>query len=200
VSRMLHRLSVAAALLLATSAAWAQQGVSANGISSPIDGSAAAAPPPAPKTSSFETLSAGDRKIARALFLAQRPTADGPAPLSLNQIADLKARDSWARVFKQMQSQGLVRAGNLGQVVTAYEHQLHSDAEPRRVARNNVPSDSERSATLVTNGHGDVVASSRRAGAGMEHGGDVLGETGRSADMAAVPSKPERPGRPERPR
>ncbi|HJT06135.1 MAG TPA: hypothetical protein VJ747_04375, partial [Stellaceae bacterium] len=55
----------------------------------------APAPTP-PKPSSFEALSAGDRKIGRALFLAQRPTASGPAPLSLNQIADLKAHGSWA--------------------------------------------------------------------------------------------------------
>src|SRR6185312_7271251 len=47
------------------------------------------APVPTPhKPSSFEALSAGDRKIGRALFLAQHPTESGPAPLSLDQIVN----------------------------------------------------------------------------------------------------------------
>lgn len=135
-----------------------------------------AAPVPSPlKPSSFEALSAGDRKIGRALFLAQHPTASGPAPLSLNQIADLKRHGSWAKVFAQMQSRGLLQAKNLGQIVNGYQR---SDTRrpPARVS-------SHRSPTLVTGGDGSVIASSQRGG--ISHGGDVAGETG-TADIAAA--------------
>jgi hypothetical protein len=135
------------------------------------------APLPAPtKPSGFEALSAGDRKIGRALFLAQHPTASGPAPLSLNQIADLKTHGSWAKVFSQMQSRGLLQAKNLGQIVNGYQR---SDAgrPPARVSSNN------GSPTLVTGGNGSVIASSHRGG--ISHGGDVVGETG-TADIAAA--------------
>jgi hypothetical protein len=131
--------------------------------------------PTAPKPSSFEALSAGDRKVGRALFLAQHPTASGPAPLSLNQIADLKAHGSWAKVFAQMQSRGLLQAKNLGQIVNGSQR---SDARrrPARVSGNKSP-------TLVTGGDGSVIASSQRGG--ISHGGDVVGETG-TADIATA--------------
>ncbi|HEY3144915.1 MAG TPA: hypothetical protein VGJ75_01120, partial [Dongiaceae bacterium] len=41
-------------------------------------------------TGAFDRLSPGNQKIARSLFEAQQPTANGSAPLSLNQIAALK--------------------------------------------------------------------------------------------------------------
>src|SRR5258706_6121195 len=107
-------LAVAAALLLLAGPAWAEGGSAGE--------PPRAASATAPTGGGFEALSAGDRKIARALFLAQHPTAKGPAPLSLNQIADLKARDSWAKVFKQMQAGGLIQAKTLGQVVDGYAH------------------------------------------------------------------------------
>jgi len=135
----------------------------------------APAPTP-PKPSSFEALSAGDRKIGRALFLAQRPTASGPAPLSLNQIADLKAHGSWAKVFAQMQSRGLLQAKNLGQIVNGYQRS-ETRHPPVRVSNSN------RAPTLVTGGDGSVIASSQRGG--ISHGGDVVGETG-TADIAAA--------------
>ena len=141
-------------------------------------GTETTAPVPAPpKPSSFEALSAGDRKIGRALFLAQHPTASGPAPLSLNQIADMKAHGSWAKVFSQMQSRGLLQAKNLGQIVNGYQRSEASP--PARVSRNS----SGGSPTLVTGGNGSVIASSQRGG--ISHGGDVVGETG-TADIAAA--------------
>ncbi|HWG80865.1 MAG TPA: hypothetical protein VN681_13870 [Stellaceae bacterium] len=134
------------------------------------------APVPTPhKPSSFEALSAGDRKIGRALFLAQHPTESGPAPLSLNQIADLKGHGSWAKVFAQMQSRGLLQAKNLGQIVNGYQR-----SETRRPPAR---ASSHRSPTLVTGGDGSVIASSQRGG--ISHGGDVAGETG-TADIAAA--------------
>jgi len=130
-----------------------------------------AAPTP-PKPSSFESLPAGDRKIGRALFLAQHPTPTGPAPLSLNQIADLKAHSTWAKVFNQMQSRGLLQAKNLGQI-------------GRPPTRSSATSGSP---TLVTGGSSSVVASSQRGG-GISHGGDVVGETG-TPDIAAIDKRP----------
>lgn len=179
-------LAAAAALLILAGPAWAQYDGG---------GSAGSRPPsaiPAPAmTNNFEKLPAGDRKIARALFMAQRPTRSGPAPLSLSQIADLKARGNWAKVFSQMQARGLIQAKSLGQVVSGYERQqrrsdVRSSGEP------------ERAATLVTSGSGSVVASSRRAGAGMSHGGDVTGETNTTVDIAAADRRDRDNGRLER--
>ena len=170
-------LLIATALLALAGPAWAQY----DGGSAGSQGTAATPPAPA-KPSSFESLSPGDRKIGRALFLAQHPTASGPAPLSLNQIADLKMRSTWAKVFTQMQSRGLLQAKNLGQIVNGYQR---SDAGPP--ARS---SKSDGSTTLVTGGSGSVVASSQRGG-GISHGGDVAGETG-TADIAAVDKRQAR--------
>jgi hypothetical protein len=170
-------LLIAATILTLASPAWAQY----DGGSAGSQGTVAT--PPSAKSSSFETLSPGDRKIGRALFLAQHATASGPAPLSLNQIADLKGRSTWAKVFTQMQSRGLLQAKNLGQIVNGYEHQRSDAPHPaeRPVATNSSP-------TLVTGGNGSVIASSQRGG--IAHGGDVVGETG-TADIAAA-DKPRR--------
>jgi hypothetical protein len=162
------RLALAAMLLLASPAFAAADGAA----KAPAAGAAAA---PA-KTNSFEALSPGDRKIARALFLAQHPTPSGPAPLSLNQIADLKASSSWAKVFKQMQSGGLLQAKSLGQVVEGYEHQRRSDSRTSR----GTPQ------VLVTNGQGFIVASTRNSGAGALHGGDEVAERGGTALPTAI--------------
>jgi hypothetical protein len=106
-------LAITTALLVAT-ASWAQQSTpSPNG------------------AGSFQNLAPGEQKIGRALFLAQQPTATGPAPLSLNQIAALKEHDGWGNVFKQMQAQGLIHSKNLGQVVSGYEHHLHAGRAER---------------------------------------------------------------------
>jgi hypothetical protein len=174
------RSSVAAAAILLLLASPAFAGSDSSGKAVPAANTAAPA-----TSSSFDALSAGDRKIARALFMAQHPTASGPAPLSLNQIADLKTSSSWAKVFKQMQSGGLVQAKSLGQVVEGYEHQ-------RRTERRNGPSSSRQ--VLVTNGQGFIVASSRNRGAGALHGGDEVAERGGTALQTAI----DVPGRDER--
>jgi hypothetical protein len=73
----------------------------------------------------FQGLSTGNQKIADALFAAQTPTGTQVA-LTRDQIATMKQGDGWGSVFKQMKSDGLVSAKNLGQVVSAHEHALHS--------------------------------------------------------------------------
>lgn len=165
-------LLITATLLSLASPSWAQYGGGAAGSESTT-----AATTAAPKPNSFEGMSAGDRKIGRALFLAQHPTAAGPAPLSLNQIADLKAHSTWAKVFTHMQSRGLLQAKNLGQIVNGYQR---SEARPQERSAAKTGS----SPTLVTGGNGSVVASSQRGG--IAHGGDVVGETSTAADIAAA--------------
>jgi len=92
--------------------------------------------------SAYESLSIGNRKIARALFEAQKTetpttgtgtgtgtttgsdTTSTGKNLTLDQIAGLKqSGQGWGQVFKAMQSRGLVTEKNLGQVVSQYGKQ-----------------------------------------------------------------------------
>jgi len=145
-------------------------------------GSAISAPSAAtaakPATGSFEMLPPGERKIARALFLAQHPSAKGPAPLSLNQIADLKREGGWGKVFKRMQAEGLIQAKTLGQVVSGYERQLHSEATGRQRPHT----------ILVTNAQGGVSGSSRNRG--VDHGGDKISSDRNVAVAVAADGAP----------
>src|SRR5713226_3479695 len=77
-------------------------------------------------TGDFQKLSPGNQKIANALFSAQNTTGTTLTPLTKDQIAELKATEGWGKVFQQMKSEGLLQARNLGQVVSGYEHTLHS--------------------------------------------------------------------------
>lgn len=122
-------------------------------------------------TGSFQSLSPGNQKIARALFLAQQPSKTGPAPLSLDQIAALKGSEGWGQVFKQMKTEGLVQDKNLGQVVSSYEHQVHSG-------------------TVTSGGHttGVTTASGRTvtSGSGHSHGDGISAGHAHDADAATV--------------
>jgi len=72
---------------------------------------------PAHGTGGFDALSYGNRKIAEALYGAQQ-AEDGDIPWSLDDIAAAKrAGTGWGNVFRRMKEDGLVEAGNLGQVV-----------------------------------------------------------------------------------
>lgn len=89
-------------------------------------------PDPVQSAGSFDRLSTGNQKIARSLFEAQTIDPNAPAPLNLDQIAALKTGapatavspgttgTGWGNAFKQMQSQGLIDARNLGQVVSGH--------------------------------------------------------------------------------
>ena len=80
----------------------------------------------------YERMSAGNQKIARALFDAQA-AAVAPAPpgsstsgktLTLDEIAAQKQNGTaWGQVFSAMKARGLLLEKNLGQVVNRYEHQ-----------------------------------------------------------------------------
>jgi hypothetical protein len=79
----------------------------------------------------YERMSAGNQKIARALFDAQAaavaPVAPGSASskaLTLDEIAAQKQNGTaWGQVFSAMKARGLLLEKNLGQVVSRYEHQ-----------------------------------------------------------------------------
>ena len=137
--------------------------------------SPAAAPGGTIQSGGFQSLSPGEQKIARALFLAQQPTASGPAPLNLNQISALRQHEGWGEVFKQMQAEGLIHDKNLGHVVAAHEHSL-------RAAKG------EKGGTLVvTKGTGrSAVAGSVRDGKTPPAGRDA----DRAAGEGAVHSTP----------
>ena len=66
----------------------------------------------------FERLAAGDQRIARSLFEAQRRDLPPGGRFTLDQIAAKKSSEGWSLVFREMKAQGLVTAKNLGQVVT----------------------------------------------------------------------------------
>ena len=68
---------------------------------------------------SFDALSPGNQKIANSLFNAQTTTGTR-TPLTRDQIADLKKSEGWGQVFKQMKTDGLIQARNLGQVVSGH--------------------------------------------------------------------------------
>jgi hypothetical protein len=77
-------------------------------------------------TRTFDSLSPGNQKIANALFSAQDTTGTTRTPLTKDQIAGLRGTKGWGRVFKQMKADGLIQAKNLGQVVSARQHELNA--------------------------------------------------------------------------
>jgi len=96
---------------------------------------AAQIPPPAPG-GTFEQLSPGNQKIARAIFESQQLTPSSPTspkPLSLDQIAGLKQSGrGWGVVYKDLRTQGLVQPRNLGQAVSRFNHE-HKSPGPTSV-------------------------------------------------------------------
>jgi len=89
-------------------------------------------PRPAPVIASstapspFASLSPGNRRIAVALFEAQKPTAPGARPMTLEQIAQEKrSGKTWNEVFQAMKAQGLIQAETLAQVLGRYDRARH---------------------------------------------------------------------------
>lgn len=77
---------------------------------------------PADVDGAFENLSTGNKKIARSLMDAQTlPEHGSVEPWTLDQIAAAKDHTGWGIVFQQMQTEGLIDAKNLGQVVSQYQ-------------------------------------------------------------------------------
>jgi hypothetical protein len=84
---------------------------------------------PGSVSGAYERLSPGNQKVARALFDAQAAVAvpgpnSGAKTLTLDEIAAQKqGGTAWGQVFHAMKTRGLLHEGNLGQVVSRYEHQ-----------------------------------------------------------------------------
>jgi hypothetical protein len=93
------------------------------GVASPPTGSQT----PGLINGAYERLSAGNQRIARALFEAQdvaaMPTPSGAMKaLSLDEIAAQKRTGTtWGQVFSAMKSRGLVRGRDLSQLVNRNE-------------------------------------------------------------------------------
>lgn len=80
-----------------------------------------------PTPSAFESLSQGNKRVATALFEAQKTTDGGPTPMTLEQIAqERRSGRKWGDVFQAMKSQGLIQAETLGQVLGRYDRARHS--------------------------------------------------------------------------
>lgn len=78
-----------------------------------------------PETGSFDQLSHGGQKIARALFGAQTAGsgAGTAAPWSMDEIAAARQDGmGWGRIFKEMKAANLVQEKNLGQIIS--EHKI----------------------------------------------------------------------------
>src|SRR6266545_3793843 len=87
-------------------------------------------PPATPATSSpsaYDSLSPGNKRIATALFDAQKTSTTGTPTLTLDQIArERRSGKSWGDVFQAMKSQGLIQAETLAQVIGRYDRARHS--------------------------------------------------------------------------
>jgi hypothetical protein len=89
-------------------------------------------PAPAPavastSSSAYESLSPGNKRIAVALFEAQKSSAQNVTPRTLDQIAqERRSGKSWGDVFQTMKSQGLIDAETLAQVLGRYNRARHS--------------------------------------------------------------------------
>lgn len=170
----IHRLALAATLIALASPAFAESSLSA--IPVPATASTAAASTPHAGAGAYQNLPPGDQKIAHALFEAQRPTATGPAPLSLNQIAARKTESGWGDVFKAMKSEGLVSARNLGQIIGGPDHHVRRGGQKSGAAK-----------TVITNGSGQTFALNAANGERGHVGDDTSGLRGNGNTRTTSP-------------
>lgn len=126
---------------------------------------------PPPVSGAYQKLSAGNQKVARALFEAQTvpmsataskagSTPASPAPsaasasatpasasatpktLTLDQIASMKQQGTgWEHVFRQMRAQGLLAEKNIGQVMTRYNESRTPSASVMSTRRTGAPAE-----------------------------------------------------------
>lgn len=109
----------------------------------------------------YRQLSPGNQQIAEALFNSQSVGVGTRQAWSLDRIASTKQTGiGWGQVFQRMQSEGLIKERNLGNLL----------ADSRRPAANAAP---QRSTVIVT-GAGKVYV----AGGGRKSASDNLGRYG----------------------
>jgi hypothetical protein len=215
-----------ATILVSTSPGWAQSGtlMATGTVTNPVIGTATpppagtvtnpvtgtATPPPAgtvtnPVTGTatndrdFRQLSPGNQKIAQALFAAEHPVAGGATKLTLDQIAELKESAGWGKVFQQMKADGLIQARNLGRVVSAYEHTVHSAGSTGATGARTggIAAAGRGGSVVITNGAGRSTlvttsthssAGARFASAGTHHPGGGGGSATITTAAGSSPS------------
>jgi len=157
---------------------------------------AAQSPPPPAPGGAFESLSPGNQKIALAVFdseLRADPTT-ATKVLSLDEIAAMKqGGKGWGKVFKEMQSQGLVQDKNLGQAVSRVSRGGGATSAPIGIT-------TASGRTVMVGGHGrsDAALSGRRGfgsddarvdaktSAAVSHGRDGGGATAAGGGATAA--------------
>src|SRR5205823_11983337 len=158
-----------------TSSAGTQQGSTGTGTQSmsTVPGTQASAGTSTRTTTSstgaFQNLSPGGQRIAQSLFNSQHPPS-GTQPRTLDQIAAMKGREGWGRVFKEMKADGLVQAKNLGQVVSGHAQTAGASTSTGMAGGRGT---SGRASTAVSNGagRGMSLASAGGRGSGRNAGG-----------------------------
>ncbi|PYN81574.1 MAG: hypothetical protein DMD96_09980 [Candidatus Rokuibacteriota bacterium] len=94
---------------------------------SPARPAAPAATASLPSSSAYESLSPGNRRIANALFTAQKSSPAATQPMTLDQIAqERRSGKSWGEIFQAMKSQGLIQGETLAQVLGRYDRARHT--------------------------------------------------------------------------
>lgn len=124
-------------------------------------------------TGAFQNLSPGGQRIAQSLFNAQHPPA-GTQALTRDQIATMKGREGWGRVFKEMKADGLVQARNLGQVVSGHAQTASTNTANGTINsgrqfsthRQSSTGTGGRGSTVVTNGAGRSISFASVGGRG----------------------------------
>jgi hypothetical protein len=127
-------------------------------------------------TGAFQNLSPGGQRIAQSLFSAQHPPT-GTQALTLDQIATMKGREGWGRVFKEMKADGLVQARNLGQVVSGHAHTASTNTATGTInsgrqfstQRQSSTGTGRRGSAVVTNGAGRSMSFVSAGGRGGGH-------------------------------
>lgn len=177
----------AVALVMAAASAQAQIAATTTSIeTTTTTGSMVAAPAPRP---AYDSLPAGDRRMARTLYDAQVRTATGATAWSLDDVAAARSETGWGNVFKQMRADGAVTQKNLGQLVSGSHHVGATAGTPVVVTYGN--GGASGSTTTVTrhdggNGRGYAAGSVRQqasvttaAGSGAATHGDGKGRHGK---------------------
>lgn len=148
-------------------------------------------PAPSPNQRTFDKLSPGNQKIAKALFEAQQikaqqsgSTSTATKTYSLDQIAAMKQHKGWGEIFKEMKASGQIPSDvkNLGQLVSG-KYQSHSGTS---------------SGTTITSGSGrsQVVGHQGKSGKGQFDGDASPGAQGSSSrDNSGRGSASSGPGR-----
>ncbi|MDP6952196.1 MAG: hypothetical protein QGF53_05490 [Alphaproteobacteria bacterium] len=127
-----------------------------------------------PEPGLADSLSPDNRKIAEALFAAQKD--GGLDNFTLDEIAMLKSDGvGWGQVFKHMRIEGAVPEGarNLGQVVSGHYQPPVLDVATAGITTGE--GRSSRPVVVTTGAGGRIVLGANGGGVGVGHGGGVPG-------------------------